>query len=115
MGFRFWLSTVCLLALCLNLSAIVHGVENATFQDCYNSYSWNDETPEDKLYTTNLCNFYHEKTGQWFTSEDWNTIEYSTQINKYWPEFYQKYSDQVDRNHQKLIEKNLNNISSEDN
>jgi len=42
-----------------------------------------------------LCNFYHEKTGQWFT-EDWNTEPYSNQINKYYPEFYLKYSDLVD-------------------
>jgi hypothetical protein len=27
LGFRFWLSTVCLLALCLNLVQIVHGQE----------------------------------------------------------------------------------------
>jgi len=30
LGFRFWLPTVCLLALCLNLVQIVHGQTNET-------------------------------------------------------------------------------------
>jgi len=34
LGFRFWLSTVCLLALCLNIAQIVHGQTESPFANC---------------------------------------------------------------------------------
>ena len=88
---KFWLSVICITALCLNLVQIVFGT---TATDCYNSYLNSDSIapePRANFYYVYLCNFYHDKTGQWFTEDDWNTPEYSNMINKYYQEFYAGY------------------------
>ena len=93
---RFWLSTICSLVLCLNIAQVLHGEINATFSDCYSDtliglmfiakLDSNDE--QVKNFVTNMCNFYHEKTGLWMTHENWFNEELK---QKYAQEFYQKY------------------------
>jgi hypothetical protein len=59
---------------------VAHAEPVKTFNDCYNDYlymmywlsllaksNYTLNDPTIKTFVTNLCNFYHEKTGIWVT------------------------------------------------
>ena len=68
-----------------------------TFEDCYSDFMiimmWDglkSSDPQVQQLITNMCNFYHEKTGKWVSSSDW----FGDLSERYGSEFYEKYKHQ---------------------
>jgi hypothetical protein len=87
------LSIVLLIAL-----PVANAQTVSTFNDCYaqttqglimmsiftpTKISFTDPRVKDTII--NFCNFYHEKTGKWITSDDWGDV------GMYGQEFYNEY------------------------
>jgi hypothetical protein len=94
-----WLTAVLIITLSLNLVSIVHAQEKTTFQDCtidtllgflVSIKITPNNSEQVKQLASNMCNFYHEKTGIWITHTDWFKGDLQ---QKYGNEFYQKYKD----------------------
>lgn len=97
-----------LLVMMITTTVILTGVnvkaattEERTFADCYEesvnklvleaksiSYELNFDDPKMQTYLINVCNFYHEKTGEWINALGYMANLTNPELTK---EFYNKY------------------------